>query len=81
MKGIMIIAAVFFCVAGCGDGFDPVKVRGAVADQHPGAQVQQIPGNRSWKYLVKEPNGRVLYVEYMGSTLEPTAKVIMFDAP
>lgn len=80
MKRATIIAAACFCVAGCGDGYDAVKVRGAVSEQHPGAQVQQIPGS-TWKYLVKEPNGRVLYVEYMGRTLEPTAKATMFDAP
>ena len=76
----MIIAAACFCVAGCGDGYNEVKVRNAVAEQHPRAQVQQIPG-RAWTYLVKEPNGRVLYVEYMGRTLEPTAKAVMFEAP
>jgi hypothetical protein len=74
------LAILFACLllAGCGDGFNAVKVRAAAVAEHPGADVSPIPG-KSYTYLVRRPDGAVLYVEYMGSDANATASTVVFN--
>ena len=80
-RGVRALALLLTCLlfAGCGDGFNATKVRGAVAADHPGAEITTIPDSR-FKFLVRKPDGSVLYVEYMGSDLKATASAVMFNA-
>lgn len=75
-----ILTTVIACglITGCGVGFNPVKVRAAVIADHPGAEVVILPG-RDYTYLVRLPNGAVMYVEYLGSDPKITSSVLMFN--
>ncbi|CAB4159819.1 hypothetical protein UFOVP726_47 [uncultured Caudovirales phage] len=73
----LLLACLLF--AGCGDGYNATKVRGAVAADHPGAEITNVPDSR-FKFLVRKPDGSVLYVEYMGADLKATASAVMFNA-
>lgn len=79
-RGVVPLAAMFACLllAGCGDGFNATKVRAAAVAEHPGAEVSPIPG-KSYTYLVRKPDGAVLYVEYMGREAKATASTMVFN--
>ncbi len=79
-RGVGPLAAVLACLllAACGDGFNATKVRAAAAADHPGADVTPMPGSK-YKFLVRKPDGSVLYVEYMGADLKATASAVMFN--
>ena len=79
-RGVGPLAAVLACLllAGCGDGFNATKVRAAAAADHPGAEVTTLPGSK-YTFLVRKPDGSVLYVEYMGFDLKATASAVMFN--
>jgi hypothetical protein len=76
-RGVVPLATLFVCLllAGCGDGFNATKVRAAAVAEHPGAELSPLPG-KSYTYLVRRPDGAVLYVEYMGSA---TASTVVFN--
>lgn len=73
------LATLLMClaIAGCGDGFNPTKVRAAVMQDHPGADVTPVPDSR-YKFLVRQPSGEVLWVEYMASDTKITSSAVMF---
>ena len=79
-RGVRPLAAMAACLllAGCGDGFNVTKVRAAAVAEHPGAEVSPVPG-KQYTYLVRQPNGAVLYVEYMGSEAKATASTVVFN--
>lgn len=77
---IAILAAILL-VAGCedGSGFNPSKVRAAVAQDYPDAEVTNAPGLK-FTFLVRRQDGSVLWVEYMGVDTKATVEAVMFRA-
>lgn len=73
----LLLACLLF--AGCSDGWNPALVRAAVAEDYPGAEIQCLPRS-DYKFIVRKPDGSVLYVEYMGIGLKVTASALMFHA-
>lgn len=78
-RGVGPLALLLACLlfAGC-DGWNATKVRAAAVAEHPGADVSPVPG-KQYAYLVRQPNGAVLYVEYMGWDAKATASTLVFN--
>lgn len=75
---IISVLAIALTLTACGDTLNPSKIRESAVAEHPGAEVTPLPG-RDYSYIVRQPDGSVLYVQYMSATsVAHTSSVMLF---
>lgn len=78
LKSLMVLFALAsLFLIGCGDGWNPVKVRAGVNAEFPDSEVSTVPGKK-YSFIVRRRNGEVLYAEYMGNDAVSTSTVVLF---
>jgi hypothetical protein len=83
MRKLLLVAAIALVMVGCkSNASSAYHCRKSVENIFPGADISNSPSSdSSYRFLVREPNGAVWYVETM-STAGPqvTKKELVFKA-
>lgn len=69
----LLACASLLLLCSCGDGWNRTKVLGQVSADFPNAEIARLP-DRNFTFIVRETDGSVWQVEYLGNGLEMTAK-------
>lgn len=72
--GLALISTIL--LVGC-SGYDEIKCYDSVRKKYPDSEIVSIPG-RSFRLLLKKPNGDILYIETMGITTDITTEFTAF---
>lgn len=61
----MVVLVLSLALVGC--GYSMADCYNSVVEAYPNSEVRMIPGE-NWRFIVKQPDGTILYVETMNTT-------------